>query len=117
MTTPMKHVPKGWGYELWIDNNEEYCGKLLHMIAGKKLSWHYHNLKRETFYVAKGKIRLIYGDTDDMSQAKELILTPGMNFQVPRGLRHRLYAIEDSDIYEFSTQHFDEDSIRVEKGD
>ena len=30
--------PKGWGYEKWIVNKEDYCGKLLHMIKGKKCS-------------------------------------------------------------------------------
>ena len=114
---PMKHVAKGWGYELWVDNNEEYCGKLLFMFAGKKLSWHYHKLKRETFFIHSGKVKLIYGDTDDMTQAQEKILQKGDNFHVYRGLRHRLIALEDSEIYEFSTQHFDSDSIRVEKGD
>ena len=24
---PMKYVEKGWGYEKWIVNKEEYCGK------------------------------------------------------------------------------------------
>ena len=113
----MKFVPKGWGHELWIANSPEYCGKLLYMYAGKKLSWHYHILKDETFYIQSGKVRLVYGDTDDMTQAKEIILEKGMNFHVYRGLRHRLYALEDAEIFEFSTEHFDSDSIRVEKGD
>ena len=26
---PPKRVEKLWGYELWIHNDEEYCGKLL----------------------------------------------------------------------------------------
>ena len=26
---PMKHVDKGWGWERWVVNCEEYCGKLL----------------------------------------------------------------------------------------
>jgi len=26
---PMKQVEKGWGWEQWIVNNKEYCGKLL----------------------------------------------------------------------------------------
>ena len=52
-----------------------------------------------------------------MSQAKECILGPGDNFHVYRGLRHRMLAIEDTELFEFSTQHFDSDSYRVEKGD
>ena len=27
-SSEIKHVPKGWGYEKWIVNTEEYCGKL-----------------------------------------------------------------------------------------
>ena len=28
----MKFVPKGWGFEKWIVNNEEYCGKRKVMV-------------------------------------------------------------------------------------
>jgi hypothetical protein len=28
-----------------------------------------------------------------------------------------MYAIEDTELFEFSTQHFDSDSYRIEKGD
>lgn len=115
--SPMTFVKKGWGHELWIHNCPEYCGKLLYMIKDRRLSWHYHILKAETFYVQSGKVRLLYGDSDDITQAQEKILEPGMNFHVYRGLRHRLYALENSEIFEFSTTHYDEDSIRVEKGD
>ena len=48
---------------------------------------------------------------------KEMVLNPGENFHVYRGLRHRMIAIEDSELFEFSTEHFDSDSYRVEKGD
>ncbi len=115
--SPMKFVEKGWGHELWICNSHEYCGKLLYMIKGKKLSWHMHILKDEHFFVQSGKVKIIYGDTDDITQAKEIILEPGQNFHVYRGLRHRLCALENSEIFEFSTEHFDSDSIRIEKGD
>ena len=46
--------PKGWGYEKWIVNKDEYCGKLLHIIKGMKCSWHYHQKKDETFYLQEG---------------------------------------------------------------
>jgi hypothetical protein len=32
-------------------------------------------------------------------------------------MRHRMYAMEDTEMFEFSTEHFDEDSIRIEPGD
>ena len=69
------------------------------------------------FYLQSGKILIIYSDEDDISTAKKMILSPGENFHVYRGLRHRMIAIEDSELFEFSTQHFDSDSYRVEKGD
>ena len=112
-----KFVPKGWGYERWIVNKEEYCGKLLHMIKGKKCSWHYHTLKDETFYLQEGKILLKYSDEDDIEKAKEIVLNRGDKFHIYRGLRHQMFALEDTDLFEFSTQHFDEDSHRVIPGD
>ena len=58
-----------------------------------------------------------YSDGDDITSAEELILNPGDNFHVYCGLRHRMIALEDSELFEYSTQHFDSDSHRIEKGD
>jgi len=116
-SSEIKIVPKGWGYEKWIVNTEEYCGKLLHFIKGKKCSWHYHKLKDETFYLQEGKLLLKYSEKDDIEKAQELVLERGDKFHIYRGLRHQMFAMEDTDMFEFSTQHFDEDSYRVIKGD
>ena len=51
---PMKHVEKGWGWERWIVNCEEYCGKLLFFKKDKRCSWHHHELKDEVFYLQSG---------------------------------------------------------------
>ena len=112
-----KIVGKGWGYELWIVNNDLYCGKLLHIDAGKRCSWHFHKIKDETFYVHKGRIRLLYGEDPDIEKATELILGPDSSFHVRPGLIHQIIALEDSDVYEFSTTHFDDDSHRIIVGD
>ena len=114
---PIEIHPKGWGYEKWIVNKEDYCGKLLHMIKGKKCSWHYHTLKDETFYLQDGKILLKYSDDDDIKKAKEIVLNRGDKFHIYRGLRHQMFALEDTDLFEFSTQHFEHDSNRVIPGD
>ena len=59
-----KIVPKAWGEELWIHNDEEYCGKILRFFkAGNKFSLHYHILKKESWYVAKGSFEYIWIDT------------------------------------------------------
>ncbi len=110
-------VPKGWGFEKWIVNTEEYCGKLLYFVKGKKCSWHYHKLKDETFYIQSGKILLKYSDDDEMNYADEIILNKGDKFHIYRTLRHQMFALENTELFEFSTQHFDEDSYRIIKGD
>ena len=116
-SSEIKIVPKGWGYEKWIVNTDEYCGKLLHFIKGKKCYWHYHKLKDETFYLQEGKLLVKYSDNDNLNEATEIILERGDKFHVYRGLRHQMFAMEDTDMFEFSTQHFDSDSHRIVKGD
>jgi len=117
MTSSIKFVPKGWGFEKWIVNNEEYCGKLLYIAQERKCSWHYHKLKDETFYVQSGIIKVLHSDGDDIELANITFLKKGDSFHVYRGLRHQMIAIEDTELFEFSTQHFEEDSYRVLKGD
>ena len=116
-SSAIKIVPKGWRYEKWIVNTEEYCGKLLFFNEGKRCSWHYHKQKDETFYLQSGKILLYYGDSDSLDDAEDIVLEAGDKFHIYRGLRHQMVAIEDSELFEFSTEHFDEDSYRVIKGD
>ena len=116
-TQKINFVPKGWGFEKWIHNSELYCGKLLYFVKGRKCSWHYHNLKDETFYVQSGKIKVYFSESNDLNTAKTTILSQGDNFHVYKGLRHRMEALEDTELFEFSTQHFDSDSYRIEKGD
>ena len=113
----IKHVDKGWGYEKWIVNKEEYCGKLLFFEKGKRCSWHFHKIKDEVFYLQSGSLMVCYSEDDDLSKANKILLKPGENFYVYPGLRHQMHALEDSELFEFSTQHFDEDSYRIEKGD
>ena len=60
---------------------------------------------------------VFFSDQDDIENARQLILNPGDNFHVYRGLRHQMLALEDSELFEFSTQHFDSDSHRIQKGD
>ena len=112
---PVKH-PKGWGYELWIANNEKYCGKILHFDKGKRCSYHYHKLKKETFYLEAGQVKVLYGYSG-IEQALTEILNPGDNFDVPIGLIHQIIAMEDSKLYEFSTTHYESDSYRIVNGD
>ena len=109
--------PKGWGHEKWIVNTDKYCGKILFFEEGKQCSWHYHKLKDETFYLQEGKLLVKYSQEDDIEKAVEVIMERGDKFHVYRGLRHQMFALEDSDLFEFSTQHFENDSYRIIRGD
>ena len=109
-------VPKGWGKEIIFVNNDEYCGKLLCFEAGKKFSMHYHIQKKETWYVSKGKFILIWVETGSGITYTEY-LNVGDIITNERGEPHQLIALEDSEVFEVSTKHYDNDSFRMWKGD
>lgn len=113
----MKKVDKGWGYELWIHNDNKYCGKLLFFEKGKKCSMHYHKIKSETFYLYSGLLKCNFYNLGSKEDNREIIMKPGDMKEIPPNLVHKMEAIEESILFEFSTQHFDSDSYRIEKGD
>ena len=112
-----KRVEKIWGYELWIINNELYCGKLLVFKQGKQFSMHYHLLKDEAWYVSEGVFNYKYIDTETATEI-EMIIEKGTCIHLLPGQPHQLLALtEGATIFEVSTQHFDSDSYRVKPGD
>ena len=114
--TTGKVVKKGWGHELHIENNEDYCAKLLVFKAGKKFSMHYHVQKYETWFVQSGKLVLRYIDPKSAG-VNETTLNPGDILTIYQGISHQLEAIEDSVVFEASTHDKASDSYRVWKGD
>lgn len=113
MENNMKIYEKSWGYEKWIVNNEMFCGKILHINKNASGSYHYHKIKNEVFYVQSGKIKLRYSSDDDITLADEIVLNCGEKFEIPVNLRHQIIGLEESDIFEISTQHFESDSYRI----
>ena len=104
---------KTWGYELWIANHDEYCGKLLYIKKLKSTSMHFHVDKLETMYVARGTLVLDLIDPETGEEYVEL-LECGDSIDIPCGQPHRLRAsVDDCTVYEFSTHHEDADSYRV----
>jgi len=114
---PIRIVPKGWGREVWIANNELYCGKILEINRGKRCSLHYHKLKNESFFLRSGRLLVRVKENEDSTVVEEFEMKAGDCMDVPTGLVHQMEALEDSELYEFSTQHFDSDSNRLIKGD
>ncbi len=114
---PVHIEPKGWGREVWIANNDKYCGKILEIKKGKRCSLHYHKLKTESFYLRAGLLKIRVKESADSEAIEEFILRAGECMDVPIGLVHQMEALEDAELYEFSTQHFDSDSHRLVRGD
>jgi len=108
----LKEHPKLWGKEIWIANSHLYCGKKLIIHKGKNSSLHFHKEKDETFYIQNGKVRMeIY--PNDKKQI--LIMKPGDVIHIYPKLLHQFFGLEDSEIFEFSTQHFEEDTFRLKR--
>lgn len=112
---PVEIVSKGWGKEIIFVNNDEYCGKLLCFEKDKKFSMHYHLKKKETWYVSKGSFILIWVDTTNGTTYTEY-LKVGDVITNERGEPHQLIALEDAEVFEVSTKHYDDDSFRMWKG-
>ena len=107
---------KAWGYELWIVNDEEYCGKLLVFEKGKKFSMHYHLIKKESWYVAEGEFEYGWINTETASH-ESTVLRQGDVVDLERGQPHQLRALtQGATIFEVSTKHYEEDSYRVLPG-
>ena len=109
-----KRVEKKWGYELWIHNDSQYCGKLLVFNnSGDRFSMHYHMLKNETWYVQEGIFQFDWIDTE-LAERCYTQLQKGDVVYIEKGLPHQLIALTDNaTVFEVSTEHFDEDSYRV----
>jgi len=104
-------VDKPWGHELIWAKTDRYVGKILHIKAGEALSLQYHRVKDETIMVLKGRMQLVFFTDGEPPKSRDL--TPLEPFHIPTGLRHRMIAIEDTDVLEVSTPELD-DVVRLE---
>ena len=104
-------VDKPWGHELIWARTDRYVGKILHVRAGEALSLQYHRVKDETIMVLTGRLQLVYFAEGESPRSRELALREP--FHIPPGLRHRMIAIEDTDVLEVSTTELD-DVVRLE---
>ena len=107
----MRRVEKPWGHELIWAVTDRYVGKVLHIKAGEKLSLQYHRQKDETVMVWAGRMRFEHFHDGEAPRFQEM--GPGDAFHVTPGLRHRMIAVEDTDVFEVSTTELD-DVVRLE---
>jgi mannose-6-phosphate isomerase-like protein (cupin superfamily) len=111
-------VEKDWGYELIIHNDDKYCGKILFIKKGHCISLQFHKKKTETFYLQSGELLCKFSEQDNFVSPEEIKIVQMMGGdvkEIPVGFIHQVFAIEDSTILEFSTQHFDDDTYRLSK--
>ena len=63
-------VEKPWGYELWLELNEHYAYKLIHMNAGYQSSLQWHEKKVETNYVIEGEAEVLLENDDGTMESR-----------------------------------------------
>ena len=108
--TEVRRVEKPWGYELHWAVTDRYVGKVIHVNKGHALSLQYHEVKDETIHLWSGRL-LFEIEEDGRLTGREM--APGESVHITPGTRHRMTALEDSDILEASTPELD-DVVRLE---
>jgi mannose-6-phosphate isomerase-like protein (cupin superfamily) len=106
-----RRVPKPWGEELIWALTDRYCGKVITIETGRRLSLQYHERKDEAIFVTKGRLLLLLENDRGEDELREL--GPGEGAHVPVGRRHRYEAIERVELIEVSTPELD-DVVRIE---
>ena len=104
-------VDKPWGHELIWARTDRYVGKILHIKAGEALSLQYHRVKDETIMLLSGRMQLTTYRDGEEPRSRELL--PREPVHITPELRHRMVAIEDTDVLEVSTPELD-DVVRLE---
>ena len=104
-------VEKPWGYEVRWAVTDRYLGKILHVRKGEALSLQYHEHKDEWLLVSKGAVDIEIGGLDGELETRRM--RAGDAVHLPPHTRHRVTAVEDSDIFEVSTPEID-DVVRLE---
>jgi len=99
-------VEKPWGYELWLELNEFYAFKLIHMEKGNRCSLQSHEHKIEANYVIEGEAEVLLENDDGILESK--IYKAGSGWTVPLNRKHRVIAIESYTALEVSTAHLND---------
>jgi mannose-6-phosphate isomerase len=98
-----KKVEKPWGFEiLFTPEKAQAVGKLLHIKAGCRLSFQYHDEKEETGVLISGQAHLLIEDQN--GQMQEVDMEPKKGYFITPFQKHRYIAVTDCDIFESSTK-------------
>jgi mannose-6-phosphate isomerase-like protein (cupin superfamily) len=97
--------------EFWVANEEEagYCGKFLLVEDGQTCPCHRHEIKHETFFVMKGRVRMVV-------DGEERILSEGDLLVMPAGRRHSFTGVGPALLLEVSMPSRRRDNFFVDPG-
>ena len=104
-------VDKPWGNELIWALTDRYCGKVITIETGRRLSLQYHERKDETLFVLAGEVHLLVGE--EKGALEEIRLKPGDSYRIRPGVRHRMSSEVATDLVEVSSPELD-DVVRLE---
>ena len=104
-------VEKPWGHELWLELNEFYAYKRIHMKKGNQCSLQSHDYKIEANYVIEGEAEVLL--ENDKGVLESRIFKAGSGWTVPLNRKHRVIAKTDYTALEVSTPHL-KDVVRFE---
>ena len=93
-----------WGKWELFAANEKSTVKLLHIEKGKRLSYQYHKLRSEHWYVVHGSALVTIDE-------KDLRLNEGGEIAIPIGTKHRAAGLTDVIILEVARGTWDENDI------
>lgn len=101
-TAPLQEIiEKPWGREvLYTARGSPHVGKLIFVMAGKRLSLQYHDAKRETLCLVLG--RAVLWLENDAGAIEKLAMEPLKGYDIALGQKHRLEALEDCLVAEVS---------------
>jgi mannose-6-phosphate isomerase-like protein (cupin superfamily) len=97
--------------EFWVANEEAagYCGKFLYVADKQTCPYHQHHHKHETFFVLKGRVRMVIDDVERvLSEGDTLVMAPG--------IRHSFTGIGPALLLEVSMPSARQDNFFADQG-
>jgi mannose-6-phosphate isomerase len=104
--TAPRRVDKPWGHELIWVLTDRYCGKVITIDAGRRLSLQRHRIKDEAVLILSGRLRLHL--EDESGVVRPIDLGPGGTRRIAAGRKHRFEALERTELVEISTPELDD---------
>ena len=105
-STSLYRINKPWGYEIWLELNEFYTYKIIHINKGHRASLQSHNFKLETIYIISGSAEILLEDENGNLNSR--ICECGDGWTVLPNRKHRTTAITDYTAVEVSTSQLDD---------